>query len=213
MAHVCRFRYSRMLVRSNSNAKLVQARGGGNMRRWLWIGTLSLMLGSIGGYWFLATKTTETNSSRERDDVNRVVPSDKKDGDAEASEEIEPLIVDPGRFSVQNPVAPVDIGPMPRVVLEPGMKQPPRPDAAPRMPYADEEEFLAVTLDPIKRILESTAARIDVFEKIEKADAAEESENKAVNPPATRPEANPPMNFHHQHCPYYHGHCPPREKK
>jgi len=183
------------------------------MRRFLWVGTLSLALGSIGGYWYLATKTTESNSSRELGDLNRVVPNDNKDGDAESSEEIEPLIVDPGKFSVQNPEAPVDTGPMPRVVLEPGMKQPPRPDAAPRMPYADEEEFMVVTLDPIKRILESTVPRIDIFAEIEKADTAEESENKETNPPAARPEANPPMNYHYQHCPYYHGHCPPQEKK
>jgi hypothetical protein len=178
------------------------------MRKWLWIGTLSFTLGSVGGYWYFSTKTTGTNSNRESGDVNRVGPSDKKDGDAEMSEEIEPLIVDPGNFNVQNPDAPVDATPMPRVVLEPGMKQPPRPDAAPRMPYADEDEFLAVTLDPIKRILESTVPRIDIFEEFEKADA-EESENKGANPPAARPEANPPMNYHHQHCPYYHGHCPP----
>jgi hypothetical protein len=181
------------------------------MRKWLWIGTLSFTLGSVGGYWYFTANTTGMNSNRESDDVNRVVLNDKKDGDAEASEEIEPLIVDHGKFSVQDPAAPVDEGPMPRVVLEPGMKQPPRPDAAPgrapRMPYADEEGFLALTLDPIERILESTLPRLGIFEEIDKAAAAEESENKGANPPAPRPEADRPMNYH-QHCPYYPGHCP-----
>jgi hypothetical protein len=183
------------------------------MRKWLWIGTLGFTLGSVGGYWYFTTQTTGTNSNRESDDVNRVVLNDKNDGDAEASEEIEPLIVDPGKYSVQNPAAPVDDGPMPRVVREPGMKQPPRPDAAPgrvpRMPYADEEEFLAVTLDPIKRILESTLPRLGIFEEIDKSDAADESEKNGANPSVARPEGNPPMNDHHQHCPYNHGHCPP----
>src|SRR5260370_12206638 len=158
-----------MLVRSNSNAKLARARGVGKMRKWLWIGTLSFTVGSVGGYWYFTANTTGMNSNRESDDVNRVVLNDKKDGDAEASEEIEPLIVDPGKFSVQDPPAPVDEGPMPRVVLEPGMKQPPRPDAAPgrppRMPYADEEGFLALTLDPIEQILESTFPRLGIFDE------------------------------------------------
>lgn len=177
------------------------------MRKWLWIGALCFTLGSVGGYWHFTRKTTGTNSNRGSDDVFRVALNDKQDGDAEPSEEIEPLIVDSGKFSALDPAAPVEEGPMPRVVLKPGMKQPPRPDAAPRMPYADEEEFLAVTLDPIKRILESKAPRLGIFEEIEKADAAEESESKGANPPAARPEADPSMNYPHQHCPYYHGRC------
>jgi hypothetical protein len=200
-----------MSIQSISNANPAQAKGVGKMRKWLWIGTLSATLGSVGAYWYFTTKTTGTNPPRGSNQVNRVVPYDKKDGDAESSEEIEPLIVDRGATGGQSPEAPADEGPMPRVIMEAGMKQPPRPDAAlgypRRMPYADEEEILAVRLDPIKLILESPFPRLGIFEEIEKSNPAEESEAKEENPPAARRDADPPMNYHQEHCPY-HGHCP-----
>ena len=82
------------------------------------------------------------------------------------------------------------------VVFSPGMLQPPRPDAAgntPRMPYADEEAILAVPLDPVARILESSRLLVKVFEGIEFE--PEESEPGAHHPPRDYHRMQP-------HCPF-----------
>jgi hypothetical protein len=175
------------------------------MRKWLWIGALSVALSGAGGYWYLSTKTIVDVGPRPF--VGPVASNGRNDGDAEASDVVEPLIVDRGNtFGVQSPEPPVDDGPMSRVVLEPGMKQPPRPDAeqgrVPRMPYADEEEILGLTGNPVKRILESNLAPLNIFEELEKANPAEESETTEVAPPIL-----PVPDYHHNHCPY-HGGCP-----
>ena len=109
------------------------------MRKWQWIGLLSVALGSAYGYWYW---TTPTSSAIEVSPFATITPQFKDDGDAEASEVIEPLEVDRlHAVAVQTPEPPIDDGPMPRVLLESGMEQPPRPDVEPgtklRMPYAD----------------------------------------------------------------------------
>jgi hypothetical protein len=108
------------------------------MRKWLWISSVTVALGGVGGYLFFATPTppaivgplTKLNQP----------PKIVDDGNGEASEPFEPIAVESG--TPARPTAPVkDDGPMSRVVLEPGMQQPPRPDigpVAPRMPYAED---------------------------------------------------------------------------
>lgn len=53
--------------------------------------------------------------------------------------------------------------------------------------------------------IEANLRRLNLFEKIEKAEPAPDVENKETNPPS----ANPLPDYHHQypHCPY-HGPCP-----
>jgi hypothetical protein len=110
------------------------------MRKWLWIGSITVALGGIGGYLYFAEPAP-------RPFVDRLTklnlpPKLVDDGAGEASDAVEPIFVD--HAPPARPMAPVqDDGPMARVVLPPGMTQPPRPDAeaghAPRMPYADED--------------------------------------------------------------------------
>ena len=164
------------------------------MRKWLLIGAMSAALMSAAAYWYFTTKAAESNSQPNSAYVNRGLPNDKKDGDAETSEAIEPLIVEGGAPHVQGSEPAdggADHGPMPRVVLRPGMKQPPRPDAAlgrgRRMPYADEEEILRVNLDPITRILESELPELGIFEEIDKQ-SRQESEHERTNPMPHEPK-------------------------
>ncbi len=138
----------------------------------------------------------------------RVGPLDKGNGDAELSEVIEPLLVDRGNpVGVQTTEPPVDDGPLPPVLLEPGTQQPPRPDAdpafVPRMPYADEEEGLGLKRDPVLRIIDKNLPPLIIFEEFDKTNPAEESEPLNV-PPL---QMIPVPDYHHQHCPN-HGGCP-----
>lgn len=179
------------------------------MRKWLWLGIPTIVILGVGGYWYLSKTSTVTIPDREvenRNDAERVAQNQKHDGDAEASDVIEPLVVDRGGQTSEPSLPPVvDEGPMPRVVLTPGTKQPPRPDAEPdrvlRMPYADEEEILGVPFDPIQRILESKLSKLNPFEDLKDADPSEEAEPMEVVPP---PVIVP---YHHSHCPYTGG-CP-----
>lgn len=148
-------------------------------KQWFCLVPVTLILGSVG-YW-LYTKPAETRLLR--DWQGRHVMPDLKE--PEACEVIEPLLVERGKIHVVPPTMP-DAEPMPRVVLEPGMKQAPRPDLDQRvrMPYADEETILPRADDPIARILDATRPILDPFE--------EESE----------PSTMPPECPHHGYCPF-----------
>lgn len=150
------------------------------MRKWLGVASLTVAFCGIGGYFYFAKSTPPPIT----DLVHNVhVPTKIKgdDGDAEPSEKpVEPIHVETG--ITRRMEAAKDDGPMPRVMLEPGMKQPPRPDAepgrAPRMPYADEEEILDLARPPLQQILDPTLKRLNIFEQIENANPAKESESK-----------------------------------
>ena len=167
------------------------------MRKWIGI-ALGIAVVGITGYWFM-NRSNETSPTPDVPSPQfHVTQQARNDGDAEASEVIEPLIVDRG-------VAPIELTPkaasaawLPRVEWTPGMRQPPRPDVEPgrvlRMPYADEDEILRIPLDPLQRILAADLPRLDLFD-----DLTEESE-----PPAMPPVLNP---HHPPHCPHFGG-CP-----
>ena len=131
------------------------------MRRWLLFGGLTLGVAGIGGYaYFLTDSAPPARNERLRpqEDVKRQV---RNDGDAELSEAIEPIVVDRGAPVRPASVMPPAEEPLPRVVQTPGTRQPPRPDTEPgraplRMPYADEEGFFPIPLDPVTRIQQST---------------------------------------------------------
>jgi hypothetical protein len=172
------------------------------MRKWLFSGTMIFALGCVGGYFYFHRTATDPilpDNMLKTDNNDRIA---KNDGDAELSETIEPLRVEgAGSATVASPPSAWAHESPARVVLEPGMKQPPRPDGEPdrvlRMPYADEEEILALPLDPIQRMLDVTLPRLNLADEL---NDAEESEPRQVNPP-------PHMHPHHQHCPYSGG-CP-----
>jgi hypothetical protein len=130
------------------------------MRKWLCFGIVTIAAGTIGGVW-LCSKPAPIRPVVTRP---HVVPSgEKHDGEAETSDTIEPLVVDRGVGDVTvRLIPPAQEEMMPRVLFAPHMQQPPRPDAgsAPRMPYADEPEILAMPLDPVARILEAPNANL-----------------------------------------------------
>lgn len=111
------------------------------MRKWLGIGSLTVALCSMGGYLYFSRPTPVPIMGLGLESLV-AIPIKPHPGDTELSEAVEPLRVNDGTPNV-GPLAPAqDDGPMTRVVLEPGVTQPPRPDEepgrAPRMPYADE---------------------------------------------------------------------------
>jgi len=167
------------------------------MRRWLSLAILMSMVVVATGIWYSSRPWTGTNIGGKTLTRQTVRANVKDDGDAEASEVIEPLVVDRGAPVVAPSVPIVDVGPILRAQMMPGMQQPPRPDGVPgyqlRMPYADEPEILGVPFDPIQRILESQLEWLNIFEHLN--DPAEESA-----PPVWNPHAYP-------HCPYS-GVCP-----
>jgi hypothetical protein len=185
------------------------------MRKWLGIGMLSVAVVGVGAYWFF-TKTNGWTAKRGPAVENVRVENGRNDGAAEASEVIEPLIVQRsynvapeelnGEFGVEL---------LPRVVLEPGVQQPPRPDVdsgnVARMPFADEEPELGngVWFFLDWSAIKAKLSKLNLFKEIEKADPAEESENKETNPPMEQPQTHPFPDYHQQypHCPY-HGSCP-----
>jgi hypothetical protein len=183
-------------------------KGVGKMRNWLWVAGLTVALGGVCGYWYFTTTPSVTLGPQGLNgDVASITPG-KGDGDAETSEAFEPLIVDRGGSEgVQTPEPALDDGPMARVLLEPGMQQPPRPDAGsgrvPRMPYADEEEILDLSRSPLSRILESRLPFLNIFQELEKVTPDEEFENTEVPVPTVVPAPN----YHQNHCPRTGG-CP-----
>ena len=164
------------------------------MRKWLCLGIVTVAASCLGGYW-LCSKPAPNGRMTIRP---HSMKSEKHDGDAETSDTIEPLVVDQGGGSVTfRPIPLANDEMMPRVAFSPGMSQPPRPDArhghTPRMPYADEETILAVPLDPVTRILESSQPLFKLFEGIE------------FEPAEPEPEAqHPPCDYHRMqpHCPF-----------
>jgi hypothetical protein len=185
------------------------------MRKWLGIGMLSVAVVGVGAYW-LFTKTSGWTTRREPTVDVRVTQNGANQGNTEESEVIEPLIVQrqntPAPDEPEELVLRTDL-PVPRVVLEPGGPQPPRPDAEPssvvRMPYADEEPVLGGWFFLDWSAIKAKLSNLNIFKPIEKADPAEESENKETNPPPEPPQADPVPDYHQQypHCPY-HGPCP-----
>ena len=119
----------------------------------------------------------------------RVKLLEKNDGDAEASEVIEPLVVmDFGHFGgIVRGEFGVEMEMLPPVRLEPGMQQPSRPDAepgqAPPMPAADKQSasrLPPIPLEDLPGIAEKDLARFDLREYLEKEKAAQPK----VMPPA-----------------------------
>jgi hypothetical protein len=155
------------------------------MRKWLGLGVLAIATLSAIAYWHFhkTSEVVEPNANDHR--VVRDVKNVPHDGDAEASEVIEPLIVDRGKAQENSEKSPVSVSEPTdtRVVLAPGMPQPPRPELVTRrMPYADEEEFLPIPLNPLTWILDPTAPGLGVFEQLKNAGGTEESEPKAKQP-------------------------------
>lgn len=174
------------------------------MRKWILPAFAILAIFGIFGYWYFAKPTPQPPVTHNPGKPGVLASVAKNDGDAEASEVIEPLVVDRG-VSAPAPariVANVEL--MPRVEWKPDMRQPPRPDAefsrTLRMPYADEDEILGARLDPIVRLLESGLPRLDIFAELPNLDGAEESEPRETDVPAWNPYQPP-------HCPYT-GSCP-----
>ena len=190
------------------------------MRRWLCIGIAYVVLGGIGiGWYLLGSKLTtesfvpQTSSS---ETATRSAPSQTQEGDGEASDAIEPLVVENSTpAQLQQADWGAEEAPLSRVVLARGMQQPPRPDAqpgqAPRMPYADECEIRETPLDVLMRIVRSHLAQWNLFvENGQPEDAGTENVTPATEPtPQPMPESMPMTDYHHQypHCPY-HGGCP-----
>src|SRR5262245_25978372 len=155
------------------------------MRKWLALAIPAAAILGIAGYWLLSSGSDETNERPPRSVVTRQAQRD--DGDAEASDVIEPLIVDRGTPDAPTVIftTPFNHGPLPRVTWSPGMDQPVRPDATTgrvlRMPYADEDDILGLRFDPIQRILESKLPELNLFEE------SEERDPMVVPPPVMDP--------------------------
>jgi hypothetical protein len=177
------------------------------MRKLLWIGLATVAIGCAAGIWFYLANSRAANSNLgAKGDTGRVSQKNKGDGDGEPSDEVEPLVVDPGPPQVFGKAEAVllegefgaEMDTVLRAILEPGMKQPPRPDVepgkAPRMPYAD-EEVPGVAKDP---------PTVKIVDEVEKANPTEESE---VKEPAPMSPERPTVDSHPQHCPFMGG-CP-----
>jgi hypothetical protein len=110
----------------------------------------------LAGYWFFSSPHSPNRDMNPRTGETRLTRQTKiDDGAAEASEVIEPLIVDRNTAPVVPTVVPVDAGPASRIEWVNGMQQPPRPDAGKRMPFADEEEDFGSLMDLVRGVLES----------------------------------------------------------
>ena len=109
------------------------------MRRRLCIAAIALVLGGVGYWWVTADTLPDLDPAKTAAKTSLA----KNDGDAESCDMIEPLVVDRaarGLVALAGQTA-AAMAPLPRVVLAPGMTQPPRPEGATRrMPYADEDE-------------------------------------------------------------------------
>ena len=186
------------------------------MRKWLWMGTAAVVLGSVGTYWcYLASPSDDpgTPGLDRRTTPQRQTAASKHDGNAESSDTIEPLVVEGSSAVIRMPEASEEPA-MTRVVLTAGMCQPPRPDAESgklvRMPYADEDQdWFGVSIHPLLRVIESRLPRVTLFDKPGEPNAAEESEPPGAADPMPEPTPAPMMDYHQQypHCPY-HGHYP-----
>lgn len=109
------------------------------MRRWRWLAIASILAAGAGGYWYYSATPTELPVAP----IERTRSGVVDDGAGEQSEApIEPLLVHGGSSGDETPPAALDAGPLPRVMLTPGIEQPPRPESSagvvPTMPYADD---------------------------------------------------------------------------
>ena len=133
------------------------------MRKWQLVIILSMVALAVGGYLYLTQKSPPKVTPI---DPPRAAQGPKNDGDAEASEAIEPLRVN--EVGAPNAAPTIDDGPMPPVALEPGQQQPPRPDMEPgtklRMPYADEEEGLGLIRN-MPEITDRELPRPNIFDQ------------------------------------------------
>lgn len=185
------------------------------MGKWLWLSSALVVAAGANVYWHanparpLVQKVSQATVVLEEAKQHPVpcVPA----RESEACDTIEPLLVDGSPL----PQAPVmepatDEEPATRVVLAQGMRQPPRPDAEAgnvlRMPYADEEDVVGSSTNPVQELVESLLSRLSRTENADDGNAAEESEMKDLNPPMQKPEPepNPATDYHrqYQHCPY-----------
>ncbi len=171
------------------------------MRKMFLIGLATVAVGCVGAYCYFTRQVAPINVDTPVT-ANRPTRQANDDGAAEASDVIEPLVVERSGADNSNMPRPVIFnGPLDRATWTPATTQPPRPDAdgrVLRMPYADEDEILGIPLDPIQRILDSTRPRLDIFEHL---DPSEEAEPKEETPPAMNPH------HHHPFCPHTGG-CP-----
>lgn len=167
------------------------------MRKYFLIGFVAVGVGWGGAYWlFFKQSNGPIVEVAPVSDVPRFTKQETDD--AEASDVIEPLIVDSGTSGIAAVARPIVAEePMPRAQWTPGMTQPSRPGTPLRMPYADEKELFFLPFDPIQWILESPLPRLDLFDEL---DPAEEAEPMEIVPPLLNPH-------HHPHCPHMGG-CP-----
>lgn len=127
--------------------------------------TLTAVSVAIAAYMCLTPTPQQVKSQYSK---LRIAPV-TNDGEAEASEVIEPLMV----LNSMPPIvtAPAEMEELARVNIEPGAKQAPRPDQEPgkilRMPYADEEEGLDLTRS-ISQIIERELPRLHLFDELDK---------------------------------------------
>jgi hypothetical protein len=183
------------------------------MRKWLGIGMLSVLIvaaASVGAYlFFIRSGTTREAPSV---DVVRVESSkNKDDGNAEPSDEIEPLIVqskgDPDADEINDLQIRTD-PPLPRFVWRTDLRLPPRPDVEPgvvkRMPMAD-EPIVGVWFFLNWSAIKAELSELNILNEIEKSDPAPTSENKETSPPPA--DLAPDYHRQHPHCPR-HDTCP-----
>ncbi len=146
------------------------------MRKWAGLVVVGIIGISIGVYWgFVKNSNGPDPGPRNDDRLTRQQPFD--DGDAEASEVIEPLIVDRGvAASIPPPV--VNTIPMERATWTHESPPTPRPDGqVRRMPYADEVEIPALLFDPVRWILETGFPRLNRVD-----DPSEQAEPMGTTP-------------------------------
>jgi hypothetical protein len=183
------------------------------MGKWLWLGSASVAVASVSFYCHF--NTVKPMVERLRESSRQVLTHHTRTSvpvvENDVCDTIEPLLVEGSPLpQVPNMDPATDDEPTPRVVLAEGMRQPPRPDAESdnvlRMPYADEDEVVGSTTNPVREILEELLSRLNVVENGEERNPAEESELKDLSPPMQKanPEPDPALDYHrqYQHCPY-----------
>ncbi len=112
------------------------------MNKWFWLGALAFVLGTGGVCWYF-DMVKQIELARLPAHLREAAhPAAVPPDDTEPSEPIEPFDVEGAEPPTSEPPV-VASAPLPRVVFEAGMQQPPRPDTEGgrilRMPYADED--------------------------------------------------------------------------
>jgi hypothetical protein len=179
------------------------------MRKWLGIGAI-LLVGAAGAFWHfhVATRPHGIEPLPNWQPQGPVTAEPKELPEHELCNNFEPLVVEGSTL----PPVPCEPGmefPMLRVVLAPGMEQPPRPDAESgtvlRMPYADEEVvFKVATKEDIDILNSQGPIRGSAFHG-SYSTTSKQSKPMNVTPPQPEtlpiPESDPAMDYHRQHCP------------